>query len=77
MSESNTSDSTKSPLFDEMWQPLFAFEANGLSSEEIGHWFSLLVSTGYIWKLPTTYVEHAANLLDHGYIGNKHREMDS
>ena len=76
MSE-NPSSANTNKLFDELWQPLFAFEENKLGSEEIQHWFSLLVESGYIWKLPTTYVLHAAKLLDNGYVGDKHRELDS
>ena len=57
--------------------PVFAFEGKQLTTDESNIWFSELVNSGYIWKLPTYYVEHAAKLLDHGIIGNPQRELDS
>lgn len=70
------SESSKT-LEDELWVPVLAFEAKQLSTNESNVWFSELVKSGYIWKLPTYYVEHAAKLLDHGIIGNPQRELDS
>lgn len=77
MSENNSSESTNHPLFDALWEPLFAFEDQKLGTAEIQQWFALLVKTGYIWKLPTDYVLHAASMIDHGYVGSPKREMDS
>ena len=51
-------------LEDELWMAVMAFEAKSLTTDECNAWFSELVKTGYIWKLPGYYVEYAAKLLE-------------
>lgn len=77
MSEKSSSENTKPSLLDDLWQGVFAFEANQLSAQEVQQWFILLVSSGYIWKLPTQYLNQAANMMEHGYLETKQRGLDS
>jgi len=64
-------------LIDNLWIPVFEFEAGQMSMKAVTVWFEKLVETGYIWKLPSRYVENAMELFDHGYLGSPTRELDA
>lgn len=78
MSENNRSDSpTNGGLALDLWMGVFPYEDRALSAEEASAWLWACVETGYIWKLPTNYVLHAAKMIEGGVIGDPKRELDS
>lgn len=45
-----------------------AYEAGSMSSEEVQIWFNVLVDNGWIWMLPTDYLDVTATLKTHGLL---------
>lgn len=76
MSMNRKSDGPPPSLVDALWEPLLAFEADQLNQEQIVRWFTLMVQTGYIWKMPTYYLINASRLIEGGAIGDKYREVN-
>lgn len=61
---------------DNLWVPMFKFEEGRLSMGEVVTWFTMLIETGYIWNMPDTYIDSAAELINNGYIGSPDREVN-
>lgn len=55
---------------------MFQFEQGQLSMGEVVAWFTALVASGYIWKLPPNYIDSAIELIENGYVGNPDREVN-
>lgn len=54
----------------DLWAPFWRFEAGEMTQKEIADWYTDLINTGYIWKLPNNHLQNAITLLENGVIGS-------
>lgn len=45
-----------------------AYEAGQMNTEEVAVWFAVLVENGWIWQLPTEYLDVTITLKSHGIL---------
>lgn len=45
-----------------------AYESGQMSTEEVAIWFAVLVDNGWIWLLPTDYLDVVATMKSHGML---------
>lgn len=75
-SESSSLDAEYVSVRDNLWAPMMQFEEGRLPMAQVVVWFTMLIETGYIWKLPPQYMDSAVELIENGFIGSPDREVN-
>lgn len=60
-----------------LWEGVLDFESGKMTQGQVVEWFTEIVTTGYIWNLPTYYLDNAAKLLYAQHIEARNRYYDS
>lgn len=55
-------------------QDILDYETKGLTLDDTVLLFTDLIETGDIWKLPTSYLDIAASLIEHGQLPTTNKE---
>lgn len=62
-------NSTPTPTSkEEMLGYVLAYENGAMSTEEVAVWFGVLIDNGWIWQLPTDYLDVTITLKTHGIL---------